>query len=66
MNKRDYMNTSVQEPPLDYSFRSIHVIQGQPPEHSTALTKAAGPVWSLGRNHNLLLKSLKRFFPYAC
>uniref|UniRef100_A0A2K6LUQ8 Transmembrane O-methyltransferase n=2 Tax=Rhinopithecus TaxID=542827 RepID=A0A2K6LUQ8_RHIBE len=28
MNKRDYMNTSVQEPPLDYSFRSIHVIQG--------------------------------------
>ncbi|PNJ51570.1 LRTOMT isoform 20, partial [Pongo abelii] len=27
MNKRDYMNTSVQEPPLDYSFRSIHVIQ---------------------------------------
>nr|ACF40891.1 LRTOMT isoform B [Papio anubis]ACF40896.1 LRTOMT isoform B [Propithecus coquereli] len=28
MNKRDYMNTSVQEPPLDYSFRSIHIIQG--------------------------------------
>uniref|UniRef100_A0A2I3LEZ8 Leucine-rich repeat-containing protein 51 n=1 Tax=Papio anubis TaxID=9555 RepID=A0A2I3LEZ8_PAPAN len=27
MNKRDYMNTSVQEPPLDYSFRSIHIIQ---------------------------------------
>ncbi|XP_033063370.1 leucine-rich repeat-containing protein 51 isoform X2 [Trachypithecus francoisi] len=27
MNKRDYMNTSVQEPPLDYSFRSIHVIE---------------------------------------
>nr|XP_021560382.1 transmembrane O-methyltransferase isoform X1 [Neomonachus schauinslandi] len=27
MNKQDYMNTSVQEPPLDYSFRSIHVIQ---------------------------------------
>uniref|UniRef100_A0AC11EG82 Leucine rich repeat containing 51 n=1 Tax=Ovis aries TaxID=9940 RepID=A0AC11EG82_SHEEP len=28
MNKRNYMNTSVQEPPLDYSFRSIHVTQG--------------------------------------
>ncbi|XP_027436704.1 leucine-rich repeat-containing protein 51 isoform X3 [Zalophus californianus] len=27
MSKPDYMNTSVQEPPLDYSFRSIHVIQ---------------------------------------
>ncbi|KAK2494449.1 hypothetical protein MC885_000083 [Smutsia gigantea] len=27
MSKRDYMNTSVQEPPLDYSFRSIHMIQ---------------------------------------
>uniref|UniRef100_A0A287D2K6 Leucine-rich repeat-containing protein 51 n=1 Tax=Ictidomys tridecemlineatus TaxID=43179 RepID=A0A287D2K6_ICTTR len=27
MSKRDYKNTSVQEPPLDYSFRSIHVIQ---------------------------------------
>ncbi|XP_059786864.1 leucine-rich repeat-containing protein 51 isoform X1 [Balaenoptera ricei] len=27
MNKQDYMNTSVQEPPLDYSFRSIHVTQ---------------------------------------
>ncbi|XP_057172672.1 LOW QUALITY PROTEIN: transmembrane O-methyltransferase homolog [Ursus arctos] len=27
MSKQDYMNTSVQEPPLDYSFRSIHVIQ---------------------------------------
>ncbi|XP_065802362.1 leucine-rich repeat-containing protein 51 isoform X3 [Muntiacus reevesi] len=27
MNKRNYMNTSVQEPPLDYSFRSIHVTQ---------------------------------------
>nr|XP_012374342.2 transmembrane O-methyltransferase homolog [Dasypus novemcinctus] len=27
MNKRDYMKTSVQEPPLDYSFRSIHIIQ---------------------------------------
>ncbi|XP_049745950.1 leucine-rich repeat-containing protein 51 isoform X1 [Loxodonta africana] len=27
MNKRDYMKTSVQEPPLDYSFKSIHVIQ---------------------------------------
>ncbi|XP_070329425.1 leucine-rich repeat-containing protein 51 isoform X2 [Odocoileus virginianus] len=27
MNKRSYMNTSVQEPPLDYSFRSIHVTQ---------------------------------------
>ncbi|XP_035121453.3 leucine-rich repeat-containing protein 51 isoform X1 [Callithrix jacchus] len=27
MNKQDYMNTWVQEPPLDYSFRSIHIIQ---------------------------------------
>ncbi|KAM9659158.1 leucine-rich repeat-containing protein 51 isoform 1-T3 [Trichechus inunguis] len=27
MNRRDYMKTSVQEPPLDYSFKSIHVIQ---------------------------------------
>ncbi|KAM8815934.1 leucine-rich repeat-containing protein 51 isoform 1-T3 [Rhynchonycteris naso] len=27
MSKKDHMNTSVQEPPLDYSFRSIHVIQ---------------------------------------
>ncbi|XP_014645762.1 PREDICTED: leucine-rich repeat-containing protein 51 isoform X3 [Ceratotherium simum simum] len=27
MSKQDYTNTSVQEPPLDYSFRSIHVIQ---------------------------------------
>ncbi|XP_044927216.1 leucine rich transmembrane and O-methyltransferase domain containing isoform X1 [Mustela putorius furo] len=27
MSRQDYMNTSVQEPPLDYSFRSIHVIQ---------------------------------------
>ncbi|XP_031316118.1 leucine-rich repeat-containing protein 51 isoform X2 [Camelus dromedarius] len=27
MNKCNYMNTSVQEPPLDYSFRSIHVTQ---------------------------------------
>uniref|UniRef100_A0A8C6Q9D1 Leucine-rich repeat-containing protein 51 n=1 Tax=Nannospalax galili TaxID=1026970 RepID=A0A8C6Q9D1_NANGA len=26
MSRRYYMNTSVQEPPLDYSFRSIHVI----------------------------------------
>ncbi|XP_055971966.1 leucine-rich repeat-containing protein 51 isoform X1 [Sorex fumeus] len=27
MSKQDPVNTSVQEPPLDYSFRSIHVIQ---------------------------------------
>ncbi|NP_001268958.1 leucine rich repeat containing 51 isoform X1 [Octodon degus] len=27
MSKQDYMNTSVQEPPLDYSFKSIHVFQ---------------------------------------
>ncbi|KAM6173500.1 leucine-rich repeat-containing protein 51 isoform 1-T1 [Erethizon dorsatum] len=27
MSKQDYMNTSVQEPPLDFSFKSIHVIQ---------------------------------------
>ncbi|XP_049636407.1 leucine-rich repeat-containing protein 51 [Suncus etruscus] len=27
MSKPDSMNMSVQEPPLDYSFRSIHVIQ---------------------------------------
>ncbi|XP_012501161.1 PREDICTED: leucine-rich repeat-containing protein 51 isoform X1 [Propithecus coquereli] len=27
MSRRHYTNTSVQEPPLDYSFRSIHVIQ---------------------------------------
>ncbi|XP_076969844.1 leucine-rich repeat-containing protein 51 isoform X3 [Tamandua tetradactyla] len=27
MNRRDYIKTSVQEPPLDYSFRSIHVVQ---------------------------------------
>ncbi|KAM6159055.1 leucine-rich repeat-containing protein 51 [Rhynchocyon petersi] len=27
MNKRDYMKTSAQEPPLDYSFKSAHVIQ---------------------------------------
>ncbi|XP_075858393.1 leucine-rich repeat-containing protein 51 isoform X2 [Microcebus murinus] len=26
MSRRDYMNTLVQEPPLDYSFRSIHII----------------------------------------
>ncbi|NP_001269023.1 leucine-rich repeat-containing protein 51 isoform X1 [Echinops telfairi] len=26
MNKRDNMKTLVQEPPLDYSFKSIHVI----------------------------------------
>ncbi|XP_031243495.1 leucine-rich repeat-containing protein 51 isoform X2 [Mastomys coucha] len=28
MNKSGYMNTSVQEPPLDYSFRSIQMVQG--------------------------------------
>lgn len=50
MSKEDYMNTSVQEPPLDYSFRSIHVIQGQPTEYSTPLTIATGWVWSPGRN----------------
>nr|XP_020029600.1 leucine-rich repeat-containing protein 51 isoform X3 [Castor canadensis] len=33
MSKLDYMNTSVQEPPLDYSFRSIHVIQDLLLEH---------------------------------
>lgn len=38
MSKQDYMNTSVQEPPLDYSFRSIHGIQGQPIEYCTPLT----------------------------
>ncbi|XP_059564631.1 transmembrane O-methyltransferase homolog isoform X3 [Myotis daubentonii] len=27
MSTQDYMNTSVQEPPLDYSFRNIQVIQ---------------------------------------
>lgn len=27
MNKSGYMNTSVQEPPLDYSFRSIQMVQ---------------------------------------
>ncbi|XP_045037745.1 leucine-rich repeat-containing protein 51 isoform X2 [Desmodus rotundus] len=27
MTTQDYVNTSVQEPPLDYSFRSIHVLQ---------------------------------------
>lgn len=27
MSKKDSVNTSVQEPPLDFSFRSIHVIQ---------------------------------------
>nr|XP_017205352.1 transmembrane O-methyltransferase homolog isoform X2 [Oryctolagus cuniculus] len=27
MSKRDSMDTAVQEPPLDFSFRSIHVIQ---------------------------------------
>lgn len=52
MSKQDYMNTSVQEPPLDYSFRSIHVIQGQPTELSTPPTIAAGLVWSLGRNQS--------------
>lgn len=54
MNKRNYMNTSVQEPPLDYSFRSIHVTQGQQPEHGTPLTMATGWVWSLGRNQPFL------------
>uniref|UniRef100_A0A8C8ZGA6 Transmembrane O-methyltransferase n=1 Tax=Prolemur simus TaxID=1328070 RepID=A0A8C8ZGA6_PROSS len=28
MSRQDYMNTSVREPPLDYSFRSIQIIQG--------------------------------------
>lgn len=41
MSKQDFMNTSVQEPPLDYSFRNIQVIQGQPTENSTPLTIAA-------------------------
>ncbi|KFO24002.1 leucine-rich repeat-containing protein 51 isoform X1 [Fukomys damarensis] len=27
MSRQGYVNSSVQEPPLDYSFRSIHVIQ---------------------------------------
>ncbi|CAK6449018.1 unnamed protein product [Pipistrellus nathusii] len=27
MSRQDYMNTAVQEPPLDYSFRNIQVIQ---------------------------------------
>ncbi|XP_012869603.1 PREDICTED: leucine-rich repeat-containing protein 51 [Dipodomys ordii] len=27
MSRRDSMSSSVQEPPLDYSFRSIHIVQ---------------------------------------
>ncbi|XP_036113827.1 transmembrane O-methyltransferase homolog isoform X1 [Molossus molossus] len=61
MSKQDYMNTSVQEPPLDYSFRSIHVIQDliseeprtglRPPRHSKS---GKSLTQSLRLNNNVL------------
>ncbi|XP_057363233.1 leucine-rich repeat-containing protein 51 isoform X2 [Manis pentadactyla] len=61
MSKRDYMNTSVQEPPLDYSFRSIHMIQElvseeprtglQPLRHSKSGKSLTQSLWL---NNNVL------------
>lgn len=57
MSKHGCMNTSVQEPPLDYSFRNIQVIQGQPTDNSTPLTMAAGWVRSPREKSALYLKA---------
>lgn len=67
MSRQDYMNISVQEPPLDYSFRSIHVIQDliseeprpglRPLRHS----KSGKPLTQSLRLNNNVLNELKDF-----
>ncbi|XP_047371939.1 leucine-rich repeat-containing protein 51 isoform X2 [Sciurus carolinensis] len=67
MSKRDYTNTSVQEPPLDYSFRSIHVIQDliseeprvglRPLKHSKSGKSLTQSLWL----NNNVLNDLKDF-----
>ncbi|XP_008064275.1 transmembrane O-methyltransferase isoform X1 [Carlito syrichta] len=67
MSKLDYTNTSVQEPPLDYSFRSIHIVQdlmseeprtGQRPlKHSKSGKSLTQSLWL----NNNVLSDLKDF-----
>ncbi|KAL1774222.1 Folate receptor alpha [Sigmodon hispidus] len=67
MSRRDYMNTSVQEPPLDYSFKSIHVIQDlvseeprtglRPVKHSKSGKSLTQSLWL----NNNVLNDLKDF-----
>ncbi|KAM5186820.1 leucine-rich repeat-containing protein 51 isoform 2-T8 [Callospermophilus lateralis] len=71
MSKRDYKNTSVQEPPLDYSFRSIHVIQDliseeprvglRPLKHSKSGKSLTQSLWL----NNNVLNDLKDFTQVA-
>ncbi|XP_075827765.1 leucine-rich repeat-containing protein 51 isoform X1 [Microtus pennsylvanicus] len=67
MSKRDCLNTSVQEPPLDYSFKSIHVIQDlvseeprtglRPVKHSKSGKSLTQSLWL----NNNVLNDLKDF-----
>ncbi|XP_008852293.1 leucine-rich repeat-containing protein 51 isoform X2 [Nannospalax galili] len=67
MSRRYYMNTSVQEPPLDYSFRSIHVIPDlvseeprtglRPVKHSKSGKSLTQSLWL----NNNVLSDLKDF-----
>ncbi|XP_069327132.1 leucine-rich repeat-containing protein 51 isoform X2 [Eulemur rufifrons] len=67
MSRRDYMNTSVREPPLDYSFRSIQVIQDlvseeprpglRPLRHSKSGKSLTQSLWL----NNNVLNDLKDF-----
>ncbi|XP_005612118.1 leucine-rich repeat-containing protein 51 isoform X1 [Equus asinus] len=67
MSKQDYMNIAVQEPPLDYSFRSIHVIQDltseeprrglRPLRHSKSGKSLTQSLWL----NNNVLNDLKDF-----
>lgn len=67
MSTQDYMNTSVQEPPLDYSFRNIQVMQdlmseeprkGQRPlKHSKSGKSLTQSLWL----NNNVLNELKGF-----
>uniref|UniRef100_A0A286XT85 Leucine-rich repeat-containing protein 51 n=2 Tax=Cavia porcellus TaxID=10141 RepID=A0A286XT85_CAVPO len=69
MSKQDYMNTSVQEPPLDYSFKSISVIQDliseeprtglRPLKHSKSGKSLTQSLWL----NNNVLSDLRDFNP---
>uniref|UniRef100_A0A8C9DLC5 Transmembrane O-methyltransferase n=1 Tax=Prolemur simus TaxID=1328070 RepID=A0A8C9DLC5_PROSS len=67
MSRQDYMNTSVREPPLDYSFRSIQIIQDlvseeprpglRPLRHSKSGKSLTQSLWL----NNNVLNDLKDF-----
>ncbi|XP_021021887.1 leucine-rich repeat-containing protein 51 [Mus caroli] len=67
MSTRDYMNTSVQEPPLDYSFKSVQMVQDlvteeprtglRPVRHSKSGKSLTQSLWL----NNNVLNDLKDF-----